>query len=775
MAVNPPTTPHRFSIEVGGKEIVIETGRFAEQAGAAVTVQVGQTVIFATATMSQRAREGIDFFPLSVDFEEKLYAAGRIPGSYFRREGKASDSSILISRVIDRPLRPLFSEHMRNEVQVILSPFSHDQENYIDMLGIIAASTAVYISDIPWNGPVAGVRIGLIDGEFVINPTIPMMEESILDLRVAGTMDAINMVECAAAEVDEETMLKALKLAHDTIKPIIQLQLDIAAQLGKPKSDYISQEVPVELQTAVREKTQAAVRQVMLETTDRGDRNERLDVIRDTVVAEYEAYNAALPPVVGVPEEGAPQPVVIKMVKLAYDNIIYEEVRRRIVDDGVRPDGRNYTEIRQLSADVGVVPRVHGCGLFKRGQTQVMTFATLGTPRDAQELDGVSPEEARRYMHHYNFPPYSTGETAPLRGPKRREIGHGALAEAALRSMLPSEDKFPYTIRLVSEVLSSNGSTSMASVCGSTLALMDAGVPIIRPVAGIAMGLVKEGDKVAVLTDIQGLEDHLGDMDFKVAGTTNGITALQMDIKIAGVSDEVMTRALAQAKDARMQILQVLLGAIAAPREDISEYAPRMTSIKINPEKIGALIGPGGKVVRGIQERTGVTIDIQEDGTVFVAGSDGATVSLAMDEIRALTEDIEVGRVYTGRVVRIEDYGAFVEFMPGREGMVHVSQLADYRVNSVHDEVSIGDEIMIMVIDVDPGGKVRLSRQAVMAGWTPEEARSKDRRPPGGGGGDRGGRGGGDRGGRGGGGGDRGGRGGGGDRGGGWDRSSGRR
>lgn len=730
----PMGTVHRYTTQVGDAELTIETGRLAEQAGGAVTVQVGQTVVFATATMSKGARDGIDYFPLSVDYEEKLYAAGRIPGSYFRREGRQNEGAILVSRVIDRPLRPLFPEDMRNEVQVILSSFSHDQENQIDMMGIIAASAALTISDIPWDGPVAGVRIGLIEGELVINPTIPQMEDSILDLRVAGTFDAINMVECAAAEVDEETMLRALKLAHDTIKPIIDLQRQMAADVGKAKLPYISNAVDAELASAVADKTRAAVRTVLLETTDRGDRNERLDVIRDALVAEYDAANLTR-------VAAAEKPIDIKKVKAAYDNVIYEEVRRRIVSDGVRPDGRDYTTIRPLAADVGIVPRVHGTGLFKRGQTQVLTFATLGTPRDAQSIEAVSPEESRRYMHHYNFPPYSTGETSPLRGPKRREIGHGALAEAALRAMIPPEDKFPYTIRLVSEVMSSNGSTSMASVCGSTLALMDAGVPIVRPVAGIAMGLVKEGDGIAVLTDIQGLEDHLGDMDFKVAGTTQGITALQMDIKIKGVSDEVMSRALAQARDARLQILEVLLAAIPAPRKEISEYAPRMESLRINPEKIGALIGPGGKNVRGIQDRTGVKIDIQEDGTVFVAGMDGATVSLALDEIRGLTEDVEIGRVYTGKVTRIEPYGAFVELMPGKEGLVHISQLADYRVNSVEDEVQLGDEVMVMVTDVDPGGKVRLSRQAVLAGWTAEEARDRDRRPPSGGGrgGDRGG------------------------------------
>ncbi|MBE2270821.1 MAG: polyribonucleotide nucleotidyltransferase [Anaerolinea sp.] len=740
----------RYTTKIADKEIIIETGRLAEQAGGAVTVQLGQTVIFATATMSKHVREGIDFFPLSVDYEEKLYAAGRIPGSFFRREGRPSEGAILTSRVIDRPLRPLFPDNMRNEVQLILTAFAHDQEHHIDMLGIIAASTAVMISDIPWGGPVGAVRIGLIDGELVVNPTIQMMENSILDLRVAGTAEAINMVECAADEVDEETMLRALKLAHESFQPVIELQKQMQAEIGKPKSPYVAAQIDATLISAVRQRTTEGVRDIIATTTDRSGRNEALDALREQLVEEYQQKNAVLED----DQEREPEDLVaLRDVREVFSEVIRDEVRRRIVDDGIRPDGRTYTQIRPLAAEVGILPRVHGTGLFKRGQTQVLTVATLGTPRDSQMLDTLSPEENKRYLHHYNFPPFSTGEVTPLRGPKRREIGHGALAEAALRAMIPDEDAFPYTIRLVSEVLSSNGSTSMASVCGSTLALMDAGVPIKRPVAGIAMGLIKEGDKVAVLTDIQGLEDHLGDMDFKVAGTSQGITALQMDIKITGVSDEIMARALAQAKDARMQILDLIQTTIPAPRAQLSDYAPRMTTIKINQEKIGAVIGPGGKTIRGIQDRTGVKIDIEEDGTVFIAGQDAATVARAVEEVRGLTEDAEIGRVYTGKVTRIEPYGAFVEFLPGRDGMVHISQLSDHRVVSVEDEVGMGDEIMVMVIDVSPDGKVRLSRQAVLEGWTAEEARSRDRRPPGGGGGDRGGRGGGDRGGRGGGGG----------------------
>ncbi len=715
-----------FVGQIGGREVIIETGRLAPQAGGAVTVRMGDTMLLCTATMSREVRDGLDFFPLSVEYEERMYAGGRIPGSFFRREGRPSEGAILTARVIDRTLRPLFPKDMRNEVQVIVLSLSHDQETQVDMLGIIGASAALMVSDVPWDGPVAGVRIGYIDGELVVNPPISKMENSRLDLRVSGTADAINMVECAADEIPEEVMLQALELAHNVIQPILELQRQLRAEVGKPKSDFVEDSIDKALLDAVRERTEAEIRRIHIELTDRHERNAALDELREAVRSEYEARNADLP------DE---EKIDLKKVKEAFNDVIKEVVRHRILHDGVRPDGRNYTQIRPLSADVGIVPRVHGSGLFQRGETQVLTIATLGTPRDSQELDGISPEENKRYLHHYNFPPYSTGEAYPLRGPRRREIGHGALAEAALRAMIPDEDVFPYTIRLVSEVLSSNGSTSMGSVCGSTLALMDAGVPIKRPVAGIAMGLIKEGPAVAVLTDIQGIEDHLGDMDFKVAGTKEGITALQMDIKIAGVTGEIMKRALAQALEARLQILDVMLATIPEPRTEISDYAPRMTTIKIDVDKIGAVIGPGGKTVRSIQDSTGVTIDIQEDGTVFVAGPDGVSVFAAVDKIRGLTEEAEIGRIYTGKIARVENYGVFVEFLPGKEGLVHVSQLADYRVENVADEFHIGDEIMVMVIDIDPSGKVRLSRQAVLEGWDVEEAQRRDRgsRPAGGG------------------------------------------
>lgn len=732
-----------FTTRMSGQDLIIETGRLAEQAGGAVTIRIGDTMLFCSSTMSRNVRDGQDFFPLSVDYEEKLYAVGRIPGSFMRREGRPSENAILNSRVVDRTLRPLFPKNMLNEVQVIILSLASDQTFSVDMLCVFAASTALMISDIPWDGPVAGTRVGLIDGELVANPTLKQMEHSKLDLRVSGTAEAINMVECGADEVDEATMVAALKLAHDTIRELVQVQLEIREAIGKQKSPVHEYKIDPALITEISGRIKNQVREIVVSMTARDDRNGAMDELREAVRAEYIARNAELP---------ADQQVNLRHVKDAIEQVLKKEVRYRIVEEGVRPDGRDTTTIRPLSAMVGFVPRVHGSGLFKRGQTQVLTIATLGTPRDNQLLDGIDLEETKRYMHHYNFPPYSTGEAYPLRAPKRREIGHGALAENALLTMIPSEQDFPYTIRLVSEVMSSNGSTSMASVCGSTLALMDAGVPIKHPVAGIAMGLIKEGDKIAVLTDIQGLEDHLGDMDFKVAGTENGITALQMDIKITGVTQAVMEQALQQALTARLQILEVIKSAISQPRAELSSYAPRMVTIKVPQDKIGAIIGPGGKTIRSIQDATGVKIDIQEDGTTFVAGNDGIGVDAAIARIRGLTEDAEIGQTYTGRITRLEPYGAFVEFLPGKEGLVHVSQLSDTRVEDVQAEFSLGDEIMIMVTDVDPTGKVRLSRQAVLLGLTVEEARERDKASgrSGGGrpGGDRGGRPGGDRNGR---------------------------
>ena len=702
---------------VGGKEVIIETGRLAQQAGGAVTVRMGDTMLFCSTTMGS-PRAHLDFFPLSVDYEEKMYAGGRVPGGFFRREGRPSEGAILTSRVIDRTLRPLFPKNMRNDLQVILLSLSHDKEHHVDMLGIIAASTALMISDIPWNGPVAGARIGLVEGELTVNPTYSEMQSSKLDLRVSGTGDAINMVECNADQVDEETMLEALFMAHDAIQDIIALQLRIRAEIGKDKLEPSVDVYSDSLLADVSSKVEAPIREVLTAHSDRAARREPMQQIRQALLDEYSQLNES--------SADAEAQVNMKHVERAYDEVMKKVVRGRIVNEGIRPDGRDYSCMRPLAAEVGLIPRVHGSGLFMRGETQVLTIATLGTPRDSQFMDGLSPEDDKRYMHHYNFPPYSTGETYPMRGPRRREIGHGALAEKALLAMMPTEEEFPYVLRVVSEVMSSNGSTSMASVCGSTLALLDAGVPIKNPVGGIAMGLIKEGDKVAVLTDIQGLEDHIGDMDFKVAGTVDGITALQMDIKIAGVTRAIMQQALEQAKHARLQILEVINAAMPAARDSLSDFAPRMESLRIAVDKIGAVIGPGGKNVRALQEEHSVKVDIQDDGLIFVAGESGAEVDKAIDKIRAMVEDPELGQIYTGKVTRVENYGAFVEFLPGTEGMVHVSQLADYHVKSVEEEVSVGDEIMVMVINVDGTGRVRLSRQAVLEGWDVEEAKRRD-------------------------------------------------
>jgi len=742
-----------YVAKVGEQEVILESGKLAEQAGGAVTIRMGDTVVFATATMSAIAREGVDFFPLSVDYEEKLYAAGRIPGSFMRREGRPSEASILIARVTDRPLRPLFPHDLRNEVQVIVTPLSHDQENHADMLSIIAASAALTISDVPWEGPIGAVRVGMIEGEFVINPTIPQMDDSQLDLRMAGTAAAIIMVEAGANEVDEETMVKALRFGHDAIQDVIRAQNEMRAQIGKPPRESVPAGGDAALANEVETKISADIANIVATHIDRDDRNAAVDELRDRLLAEYEAT--------GVRDDAV---VSLAQVREALNDTLKKEVRRRILEDGIRPDGRDYVTIRPLAAEVDTIPRVHGSGLFKRGQTQVLSICTLGTPRDSQPLDGLYPEDTKRYMHHYNFPPFSTGETWMLRGPKRREIGHGALAETALRAVIPPEDEFPYTIRVVSEVMSSNGSTSMGSVCGSTLALMAAGVPIRRPVAGIAMGLIKEGERYAVLTDIQGIEDHLGDMDFKVAGTTEGITALQMDIKIKGVSDDVLRQALSQAREARLQIMDVILTAIPEPRTELSPYAPRIETVKINIEKIGMVIGPGGKMIRSIQDKTGTKIDIGEDGTVFIASVDGPSADRAREMIVALVEEPELGRIYTGRVTRVENYGAFVEVLPGHDGLVPISQLSDHHIARAEDEVSVGDEIMVMITDIDGDGKIRLSRQAVLEGWTLEEARAADTKI-GSGGRSGGGRPGGHGGGRGGGrGGDRDRRGGGGDR-----------
>jgi polyribonucleotide nucleotidyltransferase len=712
-----PIHAHRFVARVADRDIIFETGKLAGQAGGAVVIRAGDTMLLATATASKQPREGIDFFPLSVDYEERLYAAGRIPGSFFRREGRPSEDAILLSRLTDRPLRPLFPKEFRNEVHIVLTALSSDGENQIDILAINAASAALMVSDIPFDGPIGAVRVGLIDDQLVIDPAAGEMERSALDLRVAGTEDAILMVEAGANEVSEARMLEALRVAHEAMQDLIRVQKEMAAQVGKPPMEVVLAKVPEEKRTAILSRLEGRITPILEVNSGKEALNTALDALRGEIVASFADDEA----------------VDAKDILSVFDEELKKVVRRRILDHNIRPDGRDPNTIRPIWCEVGMLPRTHGSGLFNRGETQVLTITTLGTPREEQTLDTLGPNETKRYIHHYNFPPYSTGETGFMRGPKRREIGHGALAERALLPMIPAEDEFPYTLRLVSEVLSSNGSTSMASVCASTLSLMDAGVPIQSPVSGVAMGLITEGERYVVLTDIQGLEDALGDMDFKVAGTHKGITALQMDIKIRGLNYEIMEKALAQAREGRLFILDRMLETIGEPRPDLSPYAPRIITLQIDPEKIGKVIGPGGKTIRAIQDETGVKIDIEEDGTVFIASADGAGSERAIQMVEALTEEAEIGKIYTGKVVRTTEFGAFVEILPGVDGLVHISQLADYRVPSVEDVVRVGDEIMVMVIDIDAEGKIRLSRQAVLEGWTAEEAREHDRRRPSGG------------------------------------------
>lgn len=726
----------QYTTTVSDQTITFETGKLAGQAGGAVTVRLGDTMVFAAATMSSDVRPGIDFFPLTVDYEERMYAGGRIPGSFFRREGRPTEEAILTARLTDRPLRPLFPKDLRNDVQVVLYSFSIDTEHPIDILGVNAASAALMISDIPWGGPVGAVRVGRVDGSLIANPTYSQLATSDLDLRIAGTRDAILMVEAGASEVSEQDMVAALEFGHRSIQPLIDLQERMAAEIGKPKREYTHFSVEESLYESVVQRASGALEDILNQPYDKTQRNAAIDELRDAIITELAGEDEAK----------------VSGVKSAFEDAYRNVVRRRILEKGIRPDSRSLTEIRQIWCEVDFSPRAHGSGLFTRGETQVLTLATLGTPREAQELDGLTPSENKRYIHHYNFPPFSTGEAKNLRGASRRDIGHGALAERALLPVIPPESEFPYVLRLVSEVLSSNGSSSMASVCGSTLALMDTGVPIKAPVAGVAMGLIKEGEKYAVLTDILGAEDHLGDMDFKVAGTDKGITALQMDIKIKGITSQIMSQALEQARVGRMAILDKMMAVIPAPRPDLKPHAPRITVVHIPVDKIGAVIGPGGKTIRSIQDETGAKIDIDEDGSVFIATSDGESARRARERVEALTETAVIGRIYTGKVVRVADFGAFVEILPNIDGLVHISQLDTQRVEKVEDVVRLGDEITVMVTDIDPQGKIRLSRQAVLEGWTAEEAAEHDRprsggggRPGGGGGRPGGGRPGGDR------------------------------
>jgi polyribonucleotide nucleotidyltransferase len=685
------------TIHVAGKAITIETGRVAEQANGAVIIRWGDTVVLSTATMSRAPREGIDFFPLTCDYEEKLYAAGKIPGAFMRREGRPTEQAILNSRLTDRPIRPLFPSGFRNDVQVVGTVLSVDQENDPATLAINGASAALTISDIPFEGPIGAVRMGYIDGQLVVNPTIPQIDESQLDLVVAGTADAILMVEAGAKGVSEQVVVEALEMAHDAIRQICQGLNELRDACGVPKYEFTPPAYPQDIVDAVNEYLspridEAAYRQ---EKTERGT---ALDELRaETVAVVGERF----------PDQSG-------TIGVLFDKKLKDRVRQRIVEEGVRPDGRGPKDIRPISVEVGVLPRTHGSGLFTRGQTQALSILTLGTMGDQQKLDGLGLEEFKRYMHHYNMPPYSTGEARPLRSPGRREIGHGALAERALTAVLPTVEEWPYTMRVVSEILSSNGSTSMASVCGSTLSLMDAGVPIKAPVAGIAMGLVTREGGYQVLTDIQGVEDALGDMDFKVAGTRDGITALQMDIKIKGLTRELMAEALEQAREARLYILDRMLATIPQPRSTMSPFAPRITTIQINPDKIRDVIGPGGKVIRKIVEETGAQIDIEDDGRVFIASTEQDGARRAIDWIKSLTDEVEVGRIYRGKVVRIMPFGAFVEVLPNQDGLVHISKLTDHRVDRVEEVVNVGDEIVVKAVEVDSQGRLNLSRQAAI-------------------------------------------------------------
>ncbi len=692
-----------FRTTLGGRSLTAEIGKVAKQANGSVMLRYGDTVVLVTATVSKEQRQGIDFFPLLVDYEERLYAVGKIPGGFIKREGRPSEKAILSMRLTDRAIRPLFPYGFRNDVQVVATVLSVDQDCPPDVTAMIGASIALSISDIPFSGPIAGLVVGRINGEFIINPTREQSEQSEMQLVVAGTRDAVMMVEAGAKEVPEEIMLEGIVSGHRVIQDIIGFQDEIIAQFGKPKLEIPVYQVDPELDRLVREYVSERVA-VAVRNPDKLARQDAIDQLeRESREHFLESY----------PERG-------KDIKEIFRGILKETVRQMILEEQERPDGRKLDEIRPITCEVGILPRAHGSGLFTRGQTQALTVATLGSVSDEQILDGLGVEESKRYIHQYNFPPYSVGETRPMRGPGRRDIGHGALAERALLHVLPKEESFPYTIRLVSEILESNGSSSMASVCGSTLALMDAGVPISSPVVGIAMGLVNGVDKFAVLSDIQGIEDALGDMDFKVAGTAKGVTALQMDIKVKGVSAEVLKKALEQAKEGRMFILSKILEALPGPRPELSKYAPRIITITIDQEKIRDVIGPGGKTIRKIIEDTGVQIDIEDDGRAFIAATDAEAGQKALRIIETLTQDVEVGKIYMGKVTRLMDFGAFVEIIPGvlglqgKEGLVHISQLDERRVGRVRDVLKEGDELFVKVTEIDRQGRINLSRKEAM-------------------------------------------------------------
>jgi polyribonucleotide nucleotidyltransferase len=684
--------------EIGGRRLILETGLMAKQASGAVVARYGDTVVLSTAVASKVERENVDFLPLTVDYQEKAYAAGRIPGGFFKREGRQTEKETLTSRLIDRPIRPLFPEGYYYDTQIIANVLSIGDESSMDLMGMIASSAALAISDIPFRGPIGAVRIGFVDGKYLINPGQKELEATRLNLVVAGTADHIMMVEGGADELTEEQMLEALEIAHREIKKIVALQNELAGNVGKPKRAVKTVEIDKDLAAQVASLAMDRLRTSII-IPNKMERQKTLDALLDDIKQKLK-------------KEGDPTRNV--QISTIFFSLEKDEVRKIILEKNVRTDGRKPNEIRPISSSVGLLPRTHGSALFTRGETQALAVATLGTSDDEQRIDSLEGEYFKTFMLHYNFPPFSVGETKPLRGPGRREVGHGALAERALKAMIPSKQEFPYTIRLVSDILESNGSSSMATVCGGTLALMDAGVPIKAPVAGIAMGLIKEGEKVIVLSDILGLEDHLGDMDFKVTGTSTGITALQMDMKIGGITLDVMRRALQQAKEGRLHILGKMLETLPAPRKNLNPFAPRIISMQINPDKIKDVIGSGGKVIRSIVEQTGAKIDIEDSGVINIASSDEAAANKAKEIIRGIVQEAEVGKLYMGKVRKIMDFGAFVEIFPGTDGLLHISQISDRRLEKVTDELKEGDEVLVKVLEIDRQGKIRLSRKEAM-------------------------------------------------------------
>jgi len=687
----------RYSLPVAGREMTLETGRLAKQANGAVLVNYGDTSVLVTATMSRAPREGIDFFPLLVDYEERLYSVGKIPGGFLKREGRPGEKAILAARLIDRPLRPLFPDGFRNDVQIVATVLSVDQNNAPEIAALVGASAALSISNIPFHGPIAGVVVGMIGDDFIVNPTLEQAARSRLHLVVAGTRDAIMMVEAEASELNEDEMLNAIMAGHTEIKRIVATIEQMLGDVGKPKVSVPLSVVPPELASLVRGDTATRLL-AAIQNANKLEREADIDRVRKEALAKFSLQ---------FPEQG-------KVIQEILDSLVKDLVRTAITTEHYRPDGRGLKEIRPVTCEVQILKRTHGSALFTRGQTQVLSTVTLGAMGDVQIIDDLGIDESKRYLHHYNFPPFSVGETRPQRGPSRRDIGHGALAERALLPMIPSEEEFPYTVRVVSEVLESNGSSSMASVCGSTLALMDAGVPLKAPVSGVAMGLVKEGDSYVVLTDIQGMEDHLGDMDFKVAGTEHGITALQMDIKISGLGEAILREALAQAKEGRMYILNKMLAALKSPRAELSPYAPRMFTLTIPVDKIKDVIGPGGKMINKIIQETNVKIDIEDDGRVFIAAIDAEQGLRAKQIIVDLVREMAVGEVYTGKVTRVEKYGAFVELLPGKEALVHISQLAHERVARTEDVVNVGDKVQVKITEIDRMGRIGASRKELL-------------------------------------------------------------